>query len=227
MTGFTATVNLTVTLSVGSAATEAAADIVRSIVAGNAVDTRQVDISGVVVRPLSEAELTKRRNLRLWQEGEAIKRGTADEKARFSRGELAEKELCAIASAALFLPLDDLRPMQPTHSGLIGHPRDTESRVWQCIVEDHWGFGLPLPIVWSVLPNPVLSTSEWHTLTRVNRAVNEIDRHPWLVDSTEGARVVTRLHRGVCQRCLRESAQATVQVSVTWAGRVLHREYVL
>jgi hypothetical protein len=177
---------------------------------------------------MSTSELLHVDNLITWQETEAVRIGTSDQRERYIAGLLPDEELCRIARDALFVPFGDFALRKKMTVAAIGHPRRPDSQVWRCVAPDMTeGPSLPIPIVWSTMPSSVLSPPEWRTLTEMNRAVNEVNRHPWLVDAPAGATLSTRVHRGVCQRCQREAEQTAALVTIAWAGRTLSREYAL
>lgn len=224
---YNASVHLTLHFTVDDPSAEEASATVRELVSRRP-GIREVDISGVVVRPMSTTELLRRDNLVTWQEMEAVRLGTEDQRERYGAGALPDEELCRIARSVLFTAFDGFLPRKKLTASAIGHPRRQDSQVWLCATPgaaDHSAF--PIPVTWSTMPSPVLTPSEWVTLTRMNRAVNDTNRHPWLVDAPISATIATRIHKGVCQRCQREAAQASALVTIAWAGRTLSREYVL
>jgi hypothetical protein len=226
-TRYNASVHLTLHLTVDAPSIEEVSATVRDIVSMRP-GVREIDISGVVVSPMSVTELLQRDNLVTWQEMEAIRLGTEDQRARYAVGALPDEELCRIARSVLFTAFDGFTLRRRLTAAAIGHPKLPGSQVWRCVTLDAAdGPVFPVPVTWSTMPSPVLTPSEWQTLTRMNLAVNDTNHHPWLVDAPVSATIATRIHKGVCQRCQREAAQASALVTVAWAGRTLSREYVL
>jgi hypothetical protein len=227
MSRYQACLNVQVQMIVPGPSVDDAGDSVRDLFASRH-EIRSADITGVTITSMTADAVLRHDNLVLWQELEALRLGTADQRERHIAGRLPDDELLAIARPVLFGAFDGFDVRKKMTASAIPHPHSPGSDAWECVVDAAVNRPYtPLPISWSVLPTPVLSVTEWATLTWVNRAVNDTNRHPWLVDAALGATVATRIHKGVCQRCKREAAQVTALVTVAWAGRMLSREYVL
>ncbi len=165
-------------------------------------------------------------NVRLWQEHEALKHATSNQRQRYAAGLLPDEELAEIARAQLFMPFAMFTRRVKLKHTAIPHPRYQSSGRVSC------GDGDP-PVSWSTEPigrESALTQDQWQTVLRLESAMREVRAHQWLQpssDASSAVRVGLREHRGVCHVCKNTIVQASALVEIDWAGRTLSREYVL
>lgn len=167
-----------------------------------------------------EAQLTAD-NIRLWQEMEALKGGTASQRQRHAAQLLPDEDLCQLARDELFKPFAMFARRQKMKPSAIPHPRDRVTGKSTC--------GEVPPVAWSSGDAPrALSNDQWQTVLRLEVALKEARRHVWLQpNSSSAVRIKLRVHTGTCQSCGGSVAEDTALVEIDWAGRTLSREYVL
>ncbi len=178
------------------------------------------EIVGVVVAPLSLTEQLSEDNLRAWQETEALRLGSVNQRQRWASGCLPDAELLMLARNEIFRPFA-LYPRK-TRKGPSAILHATSTWMRDCAVNRE------IPMDWRTTPEPELSDSEWQTLRRLLTASEAIRRHPWMSWSAPTAvRMQVRHHQGTCRTCQGTTSENTSLIEIDWAGRMLTREYVL
>lgn len=234
-----ARVTLLLDLMIDSTTPQDACDRARALICERP-GIRAEHVDAINVRPLALDERVHQENVRLWQEGEAVRLGTADQRARWDVGVLPDSELVALARGPLFAAFAAIPTRKRMGPMAIAHPRGADHMPTCMYVDSDLPEFSPgkemriaepntgqIPVNWSTTPSPELTVVEWHALAAVNAAVETTNKHPWLVVAPGGATLTTRLHKGECQRCKRQAAEAAALVTIVWAGRTLSREYAL
>jgi len=179
-----------------------------------------IEIVHVTAVPLSVAEQLSEDNLRVWQETEALRLGSVNQRQRWASGCLPEEEFLRLARNELFRAFA-LYPRK-TRKGpsAIQHRAPTWMR--DCAVDGS------VPIDWRTTPEPDLADEEWQTLRRLLTACEAIRRHPWMqMSPPTSVRMQVRNHLGTCKTCQGTNSENTCLVEIDWGGRLLTREYVL
>jgi hypothetical protein len=152
-------------------------------------------------------------------ETNAVKLGTADQKARWHAGVLPEDELLALARGELF-KLFDVKDV-PKGGGILR---------WQMLKPDDVRHERDCRAVkaveFTVTSQVRLRRNEWFALNRITAIAAMASDHAWL-KGQPGFTVTTRCHLARCAACHAEIDGISALVSVSWAGRTLSREYAL
>lgn len=155
----------------------------------------------------------KNQNLVTWLETEALKGGTANQRERWAAGVLPDDELCALAREVLFAPFANGRLVR----WMKIRPRDLEHRAPGCQGE----------IIFTTGPCVDLRHGEWERYKQIEAVCQTANQHEWTVRSGEAFGLEKRFHVAECSGCGGKLALPTVIVRVSWAGRVLSREFAL
>lgn len=182
------------------------------------------DIVRVTATALTQEETLRLDNVRIWQETEALRRGTCNQRQRWAIGCLPDTELLTLARAELFRPFALMTKRKRLAPSAIPHPITDDTGGSVCFATALNGI---VPIRWETTTDPPLTSQEWDTVGRLRGYLDEVRRHPWIEPCAGDARIALRAHRGECETCLGTAHQHTAMVEIEWAGRELHREYVL
>jgi hypothetical protein len=178
------------------------------------------EIVRVTAVPLSVAEQLGEDNARAWQETEALRQGSVNQRERWASGCLSEHELLMLARNELFRAFA-LYPRK-TRKGPSAILHHTRAWMRDCAVDG------TVPIEWRTTPDPDLADPEWQTLRRLLTACEAIRRHPWMqMTPPTAVRMQIRNHLGTCRTCQGTHSENTSLIEIEWAGRLLTREYVL
>lgn len=160
-------------------------------------------------------------NLTTWQELEALKLGTLNQRERWLAKLLPEDELLALARTALFAPLGEFKRWsnkRDLRAGDLTHTASCPELVYPAHERS---------VRFETVPAVELGADEWDVLKAIQHAAQRIGAHPWLEHTKAAAAVESREHRATCEKCGAQAFRAVALVSVPWAGRTLTREYVL
>lgn len=135
--------------------------------------------------------------------------GTRDQRERYAAGVLPEEELLALARAELFRRFAGLKRWAGRY------------RVTMGMMLKHADGCAESDLQFETTEVSELDGSEWATLTAIRELAAVA--HPWAPEVA----VVTMTHWVTCAGCKAESSRSVAKVSMTWAGRILVREYVL
>lgn len=182
---------------------------------------RPENIKNMVVIPLAAGEELSRTNLQLWQELEALRTGTSNQRQRWDSGCLPEEELLVLARNELFRPFSLCARRTRKDAAAIPHPMDAHGTP-TCASTG------TIPVTWETRPDPVLTDPQWTSVQRLLTASEEVRIHPWMLTSLPTCvRIELREHRGECLTCHEKVSENSALIEVDWAGRVLSREYTL
>lgn len=204
-----------------STAEAAATEVGRVVTAWQSEPGVELQILDMQIAPTSLSDDVARRNRDLWQATQALESGTDVHRQRWATGELSLADLLGLARGSLFAPFDGLKRWRPMTTSDIAHPIAGDGG-WRCVDPER-----PVPVKWTTSPTPVLNSTEWDALGRLETAVQQANAHPWLSPFGPAVTVATRLHRGTCQRCDRTAVGTSALVTIRFAGRDLTREYAL
>jgi hypothetical protein len=185
-------------------------------------------------------------NLVRWQETEAIKIGTKNQRERYAAGVLPEDELLILVRQELFRGLDA--------AGLPRwHTRDNRKLLERemrhkpgCANTGNptWTVHYQPSAVWEVGELAELDHVGWERWKRIGDEVTYLNtRHEWIAPTircscprangvTLHSHALPAMRSGcahwlTCPECDHEEVRSVAKVSIAWAGRNLTREYTL
>lgn len=162
-------------------------------------------------------------NMTTHLEQEALKQGTENQRERWLHKVLPEEEILQLARKELFRWLDDV-PRWASGDGrkdmrsAMRHDRD-------CVRET--ASGGVRNVLFEVLGSCEMNAKEWALLKHLRELADATRLHPWLTCSSGSVKVDMCTHWAECSECYAEEIRHVAKVSITWAGRVLVREYLL
>lgn len=156
------------------------------------------------------ADTTRWRELEL----EAVRRGTTNQQERYAADMLPEDELAFLAREELFAKFESFG-LKRYSSAVKLKPHDLRH------AKDCHG-----DVVFEVTKTGELLHDEWRAYRVFQECRDQVALHPWLA---RGGTVVLEplSHWATCSVCEREACKQTIKVTITWAGRILVREYAL
>jgi hypothetical protein len=157
------------------------------------------------------------KNLTMWLELEALKRGTANQRERWDHQLLPEEELTALARNELF----ECFTMKRWKNMSIAEAHDAIRHAEEC-------HGIA-PITFETeVTFDALTHTQWESWKVVQSAVNQTSKtHPWCVQANVTLTIVCKMHVATCNHCKKQVRFATALVVAQWAGRKLTREFAL
>jgi hypothetical protein len=183
---------------------------------------RPSDVVRVSAAPMTAGERLTYQNICVWQENEALARGTVNQRQRWNSGCLPEAELRLLARTELFQPFALCPRRTRKGPSAIPHPTDAGG-TWLCSAING-----TIAVAWATRPDPELSETQWQTVQRLQSGCDEVRRHPWMSMSQPTAvRFTVREHRGECTTCHQQTSENAALLEIDWAGRTLSREYML
>jgi len=156
-----------------------------------------------------------RDNVRTWLEAMAIDTGTPEQKALWLEARLPRAELDNLARAELFGAFEKIPRWERIRATHLSHDPECAARPLDAKVEYGDGDG-----------GVLLKLTEVETINQVNRGLQSLKNHPWLLgcDEIMGG---LRFHRVICTRCKAQRFAHSYTVTIPWLDRVLSREYAL
>lgn len=155
-------------------------------------------------------------------EQEALKHGTDNQRERWLHKVLPEDELLQLARAELFRWLDDV-PRWASGDGrkdmrnAMRHDKACDWRTHHVVPK----------VIFEVLSACEMNAKEWALHKHLRELGDATRLHPWLTCSGGAVKIETCVHWAECTECYAEELRHVAKVSITWAGRVLVREYLL
>jgi hypothetical protein len=157
-------------------------------------------------------------------EAVALATGTDNQRERWAANALPDDELLALVRAELFRPFDGVRRWTMILPGQTRHapecPNWPNGAIRKAVEADYWFEG-------GTAPAPALSHDEWESIKQLRERAERASDHAWVRASGGAFTVAPRWHQATCRRCGEITKRNSAAITVTWAGRVLVREYSL
>lgn len=169
-------------------------------------------------------DVLRSENMRTWLETCALEHGTPNQRERWAAGLLPEDELLALARAELFKPLEGTRRWRKIE---VSHVRHRGEACHAQLLGDMTPAIRFESADMNATPAAALSHEQWEAFKVVRDHVVVMQMHEWLRRSGGSAEVQCQIHRATCTACHQVTERTSAIVRVTWAGRVLVREYAL
>lgn len=170
------------------------------------------------------SDILRAENMRAWLESCALEHGTPNQRERWLANILPEDELLALARAELFKPLEDVKRWRKIE---VSHVRHRGEKCHADLLGDMTPAIKFETVDPAKQPASGISHDEWRTFKKIRDGVEVMQMHEWLRRSGGQVEIRCQMHRAECTACRQVTVRNSAVVRVTWAGRVLVREYAL